>query len=162
MKKIFFLIRFSFLFSCSSMKQNANEDYIEFNHKNYMVIKDDQINIKLIPKIYGNKQFVTVKIIYHGEKLDNKRISISEFQKIKELVNLIKNEDLEMPRIINKGKPNEYFVGILDGGNNSIIIQENKNKKEFSTTGFSEEYHKTFYYAVKKIFESLKFELENL
>lgn len=139
-----------------------NEDYIEFNHKNYMVIKDDQINIKLIPKIYEKKQFVTVKIIYHGEKLDNKRISISEYQQIKELISLIKNEDLEMPRIINKGKPNEYVAAILDGANNSIVISENKTKKEFGIIGFSEEYHKTFYNAVKKIFESIKFDLENL
>ncbi|MGX9987622.1 hypothetical protein [Soonwooa purpurea] len=162
MKKIIYIVYLLFLFSCSSSRQILNTDFIEFNHKNYMVINDDQINIKLIPKNFRDKEYVSVKIIYQGEKLDNKRISKSDYEKIKKIINQINVEDLEMPRIVNKGKTNEYFVGIADGGSNSTTISENEVKKVYSTKGFSKEYHKTFYDAVKIIFETVNIELKNL
>ena len=162
MKKVPFIFFTLLIFSCSSLKQNLNKEFIEFNHKNYVVIKDDQINIKLIPDNSGRKQNVRVEIIYEGKKLDDRTISKSDFDEIKRVVKNINRDDLVMPRIINEGNSNEHLVGIPDGGQNSITISENDTETKYATTGFSQEYHKSFYHAVEKIFSTINLELKNL
>ncbi|WP_187477567.1 hypothetical protein [Amniculibacterium sp. G2-70] len=162
MSKLLFLISTLFLFSCSSLKTNLNREYIEFNHHNVMVIKNDRINIKLIPNYSKKGKNVKVKILYQGKKLEDKTITFSDYDEIKNKVKNIDREDLVMPRIINKGKSNEHLVGISDGGQNSILLYENNSKVLYSTTGFNQDYHKSFYSAVEKIFNTLNIKLTSL
>ncbi|TXF76034.1 hypothetical protein [Chryseobacterium sp.] len=151
-----------FLLITSCAVKRADVDFIEFNHKNYTVIKDDRINIKLIPTTAAREKNVSVRIVYKSEQLDRIRITAAEYNAIKAHIHRIKQEDLEMPRIVNKGEPNEFVMGIPDGGSNSISISENNTIRKFATSGFIKQYHLTFYDAVEKIFSTVGIELEDL
>jgi hypothetical protein len=142
MKSFLLICLVIFLNSCAS---NINSEFIQFNHMNAVIIGGDKLTITLIPTHKNRKRTVIVKIFSKGEYFDNKRISYQQYQQISDIILSIKQEELELPKKQNS------FIGILDGGSNSIYFKKGNAEKKVYTYGMSKEYHGKFYEATFNI-----------
>ena len=142
-----------FLNSCAT---NINSEFIQFDHMNAVVIGGDKLTITLIPTNKNRKRPVIVKIFRKGEYFDNKRISNKQYEQISDIILNIKQEELELPKKENS------FVGILDGGSNSIYFKKGNAEKKVYTYGMSKEYHGKFYEATELILKTAKLEIKDV
>lgn len=152
------------LCSCKS------REYIEFRHRNYMKIYNDEVVIKIIP--LKNKDSVLVKASYNeqlvnvnSEKLEIRHLTKSTknyitneyYNMIVGLINKIKKEDLKDSRSEKDsvtGLNSLRFIGV-DAGSNKIIYRNRSFSKEYSARGISDLY-KNFYEATMLIFKAAK------
>lgn len=151
---IYIILCSLFLLSCTSQK-NAKE-YIQLKHENVMVIKGDQLFVTLIPTISKRTKPVIVKSSKNNEQYDNRRITIAEYKKICELIIKTHQKDIALPQSPNR------LVGILDGGNNSIILKKDSIEKKLYAQGISEQYHGRFYEAAKLILKAAKLRIDEI
>jgi len=154
--KSFLLIICSLVLLASCTVKNVNSEFIQFNHMNAVVIGGDKLTITLIPTYKKRTRPVIVKIFRRGEYFDNKRISYEQYQQISDIILKIKQEELELP------KKQNYLIGILDGGSNSIYFKKDNTEKKFYTHGISKEYHGKFYEVTELILKAANLEIKNI
>ncbi|MCW3160912.1 hypothetical protein [Chryseobacterium oryctis] len=136
--------------------KNVNPEFIEFNHMNAVVIGGDKLVVTLIPTHKKKKRPVIVKIFRKGEFFDKKRISYEQYQQVSGIILSIKQGELEVPQKQN------YLVGILDGGNNSITLKKDTLEKKLNIYGISKDYHGKFYEATELILKAANLEIKDV
>ncbi len=151
----------SFLLIClvillNSCVSNINSEFIQFDHMNALVIGGDKPTITLIPTDKNRKRSVIVKTFRKGQYFDNRRLSYQQYQQISDIIVSIKQEELELR------KKENYNVGILDGGSNSIYFKKGNAEKKVYTSGISKEYHGKFYEATELILKTAKLEIKDV
>lgn len=129
MKKIFYLIIFTFfIVSCASKKNKIKFEKIIFHTSKcfgtcpeYHLQINKKKEIKLyVEKTYQKRKIDTAKIGYYKGKLNNETYS--------EFINLIKNIDLDKSGIIEpKQEPNT--ITLKEGSQLSLILYTNKERK---------------------------------
>jgi hypothetical protein len=123
---------------------------------NAVVIGGDKLTITLIPTHKKRKRPVIVKIFRKGEYFDNKRISYERYQQISDIILTIKQEELELQ------KKQNYLIGIVDGGSNSLYFKTDSTEKKFYTYGISKDYHRKFYEATELILKAAKLKIRDI
>lgn len=131
-------------------------EYIQLKHENVMVVKGDKLIITLIPTMSKRKKSVIVKILRNNEQYDNRRLTYTEYEKIFELIVKTNQKELELPKNQN------YTVGVLDGGSNSITLKKDSVEKKLYTHGISKEYHEKFYKVAEIILKAAKMEIRDI
>lgn len=136
-------------------QRNAIE-YVQFNHSNIMVIAGDKLTITLFPTQKNRNKSVVLKILRNGVQYDNKRMTLEEYKKIRDLILETKQKDINLTQSPNK------MVAIVDGGSNSIILKKDTLEKKLYTHGIIKEYHGKFYEATELILKAAKFEMKDV
>ncbi|AZA48677.1 hypothetical protein EG346_11005 [Chryseobacterium carnipullorum] len=153
MKKIILLFLFC-LFSCTSQKNN--DEFIQLDHLNAVVVGGDGLTVILIPTKKHRKRPVIVKIFRKGEYYDHKRTTYEKYKQIQGIILKIKQDSIEFP------KSNNYLIGTLDGGSNSITLKKDNSEKKFQVQGISKKYHGHFYEAAELILEAAKLSINDI
>jgi len=151
----------SFLLIClvillNSCASNIKSEFIRFDHMNAVMIGGDKLTITLIPTGKNRKRSVLVKTFRKGQYFDNRRISYQQYQQISDIIVSIKQEELALP------KKENYNIGILDGGSNSIYFKKDNAEKKVYTYGMSKEHHEKFYEATELILKTAKLEIKDV
>lgn len=153
MKKIVVLFLFC-LFSCASQKDK--DEFIQFTHVNSAVVGGDGLTVILIPTEKHRKRPVIVKILRKGEYYDHKRLAYEKYKQIQGIILKIKQDSLEFP------KSNNYLIGTVDGGSNSITFKNDNSEKKFRVQGISKKYHGHFYEAAELILQAAKLSINDI
>lgn len=81
------------LLSCNSYK--TTYEYIQFHHRNYLKVANDETDIVIFPK-KNNEKSIIVKVT--GSNFNYKRkANLQDYEKMKDLLLSLKQKDIEIP-----------------------------------------------------------------